>query len=281
MLRRPPTRESVFRLIETADNFVKYARPGGEPRARERAMARYRMARELAVQLGEREFVEIATLRMADLDRLAAQEEDAAPTTPAPAPLSAAPGDAHNDRAPPGQTLTRGWPVLHEGRIPSFNPDRWRLKLWGAAAREAELTYDELRALGPATMTSDFHCVTGWSKLDNTWTGVWFRDVAALAQPSASAQHVLAWCAYEYRTNVPLEILLEEGFLAWGHDGQDLAPEHGWPLRLVVPSRYAWKSAKWVQGLEFLTQDRRGYWEERGYHNRADPWNAERYSYQE
>lgn len=277
----PSTRDSIFRLIETADNFVKYAKPGGQTRARERATARYREARELAVAAGADELVRIATLRLADLDRQAAAEGAGTPAhTALMVPKAPATSDTAG-RVPPGQTLTRGWPVLHEGRIPKFDRESWRFKVWGEVESETELTYDELRALGPLQMRSDFHCVTGWSRLDNTWVGVRAADVLAKASVASGACNVLVHSSGAYTANLPLQTVEREGFLAWGHDGEDLAPEHGWPLRLVVPSRYAWKSAKWAEGLELLAADRRGYWELRGYHNRADPWLDERYAHQE
>lgn len=288
--RRQPTPESLHRLLETAGNFVKYARPGLQARARERALERYRSARDLAVQIGDQEVVRIATLRIQDLERAPAGAEAASvagdASQPAPAaglvPVGAVdlrPTD--RPRRPPDQSLTGGWPVLHEGRIPAFNPTVWRFRVFGEVERDVTLTYDEVQALGPAKIVSDFHCVTGWSKLDNAWAAVWARDVLALAGPKPSARHLIAHCHGGYTTNLPLDVVLGEGFLAWGHDGADLTPAHGFPLRLVVPSRYAWKSAKWVEGFELLEGDCRGFWETRGYHNRADPWRSERYSFQE
>jgi DMSO/TMAO reductase YedYZ molybdopterin-dependent catalytic subunit len=280
--------------METADNFVKYAKPGTEERSRQRALERYQSARDLAGQIGDKELVRIATLRISDLNREAVADATfadgssfpreaasaAAESPPDPAAVTSSPVPAR-DRVPPGQSLTKGWPVLHEGRIPRFDRKAWRLRVWGEAEREVIFTYDELQAVGLQTIRSDFHCVTGWSKLDNTWTGVWFRDVVAPAMPRSSARHVTAHCAHGYTANIPFDRVMEEGFFAWGHNGTDLAPEHGFPLRLVVPSLYAWKSAKWVEGVELMAADRRGFWEVRGYHNRADPWLQERYSYQE
>ncbi|HVL88629.1 MAG TPA: molybdopterin-dependent oxidoreductase, partial [Actinomycetota bacterium] len=130
--------------------------------------------------------------------------------------------------------------------------------------------------------TSDFHCVTGWSKLDNTWEGVSIHTVAEAAAIRPDATHVLALAPYAYSANIPLEVLLDDDvLLAWSHDGAPLEPEHGGPLRLVVPKRYAWKSVKWIEGLQVLDRDVRGYWEERGYHNNAEPFAEERYSWQE
>lgn len=273
---RRKDRGTVLRLLRTADNFVKY----GRPRARERAMDRIRQARELAVELGDAELARLATIRMADLDRAELDETLPAVVPPdeilAPAPMPDGIADMRPDaeRVPPNQTVTGGWPVLHTGRISRFDPSTWRLKVWGTVERRMALTYDELRAIGPTEMVSDFHCVTGWSKLDNRWAGVWFRDVVT---PGSDATTVLAY-AEHYSANVPLEVLMDEGFLAWGHNGDDLTAEHGYPLRLVVPSRYGWKSVKWLDGIQLLTRDERGYWEVRGYHNRADPWREERFA---
>ena len=144
------------------------------------------------------------------------------------------------------------------------------------------LTYEELKALPGMEMRSDFHCVTGWSKLDNYWTGVKMTTILDLAMPRGSATHVSVGDGDGYTANLPLEVLLDDDVMvAWAHNGHDLAPKHGFPLRLVVPKYYAWKSVKWVRSFELIAADRRGFWELRGYHNRADPWLEERYSYQE
>lgn len=189
---------------------------------------------------------------------------------------------ANQDRVPPGQHLVKGWPVLHYGPIPSFDPSTWDFRVWGEVGNPATLSYPEFRALPTVRVTADFHCVTKFSVLDNEWEGVPFRAICDLVKPNPSAQYVMAHCEYGYEANLPLEVLLDEDVLfAWGRNGEPLTPEHGYPLRLVVPKRYAWKSAKWIRGLEFMSGNRRGFWEERGYHNNADPWNEERYSYQE
>ncbi|MEX2555604.1 MAG: sulfite oxidase-like oxidoreductase [Actinomycetota bacterium] len=185
-------------------------------------------------------------------------------------------------RVPPNQRLTRGWPVLHASPVPKFNPAIWSFRVWGEVENEFELTWDEFRALPPVNTQSDFHCVTGWSKLDNTWDGVSFRAVADRAKPKPTAIHVLIHAEYGYTANLPIEAVLDDDVLfAWSHDGEPLEPEHGGPLRLVVPKLYAWKSAKWVRGVKFMDRDERGYWEVRGYHNQADPFREERYSWQE
>ncbi len=185
-------------------------------------------------------------------------------------------------RVPPNQRLTRGWPILHASPVPKFNPALWTFRMWGEVENEYEIGWDEFRGLPPMTMTSDFHCVTGWSKLDNAWEGVSFRSLAERANVKPSATHVLVHAEYGYTANLPIEAVLDDDVMfAWSHDGEPLEPEHGGPLRLVVPKLYAWKSVKWTRGVRFLDHDERGYWEVRGYHNHADPFREERYSWQE
>ncbi len=188
------------------------------------------------------------------------------------------------ERLPPGQRLVKGWPVLHEGDVPSFDATSWRLEVWGAVAQPVSLSWDELGALPHIEVTRDFHCVTTWSRYDNRWSGVPVSALLGLARPTAEASHVLVHCydGLGYTTNLALDDLARpDNLFATHHDGSPLTSERGGPVRLVVHHLYAWKSAKWVRGLELLTLDKRGYWEERGYHNRADPWLEERYSYQE
>lgn len=185
-------------------------------------------------------------------------------------------------RLPPGQVLSEKWPVLHHSDMPTVTTESFRLRLFGAVARPAEWTWDQLRSLPPIRIQSDFHCVTTWSTFDNDWEGVSFQTVAERVGPLPSARHVVLHASDGYTTNVPLRALLDDDvLLAWAHGGQPLSAEHGGPLRLVVPKLYAWKSAKWLSGIEVLERDRRGFWEERGYHNRADPWLEERFSHQE
>ncbi len=186
-------------------------------------------------------------------------------------------------RVPAGQTLTKKWPVLHYSGVPIFTDmSKWQFRIFGEADNLFTLSWQEFRALPSVRRTSDFHCVTTWSRLDNTWEGVLFSTVAALAQVRPGARHAMLHSFDGYYTNVPLSWLMQDDVLfAWSHDGKLLTEEHGGPLRLVVPKLYAWKSAKWVGGIEFLNNDKRGYWEERGYHNRGEPFAEERYSYQE
>lgn len=185
-------------------------------------------------------------------------------------------------RLPPGQRLGKGWPVLHYGPLPSFDEATWNFKVWGAVEHPVKFSYEEFRSLPVVRVRADFHCVTKFSVLDNEWEGVAFRELSRLVGPRQGAKHVMVHSEHGYEINLPLAVLMEEDVLfAWARNGESLSVEHGFPLRLVVPSRYAWKSAKWVRGVEFLEQDRRGFWEARGYHNNADPWAEERYSYQE
>jgi DMSO/TMAO reductase YedYZ molybdopterin-dependent catalytic subunit len=186
------------------------------------------------------------------------------------------------ERTPPGQTLTEKWPVLHYADVPRVTEESFRFKVWGLVDRPVEWTWREFVALPATRVTSDFHCVTTWSRLDNLWEGVLFSTVAERVGVQAAARHVMVHSSDGYYTNVGLDWLRDGDVLfAWSHDGRPLEAIHGGPLRLVVPKLYAWKSAKWVSGLEFMERDRRGFWEERGYHNRGEPFAEERYSYQE
>jgi DMSO/TMAO reductase YedYZ molybdopterin-dependent catalytic subunit len=183
------------------------------------------------------------------------------------------------ERLPPGQYLTDRFPVLHVGDVPETDLGTWDLHLFGTVAPERRLTWDALRALPEAQVTCDIHCVTKWSKLDTAWSGVRFRDVMALVDVDPAADTVIAHAENDYTTNVPLVTLLDDDvLLAWAYGGQPLEPEHGGPLRLLVPKRYFWKSAKWLRGLEWRVGDEPGFWESNGYHNDADPLLEQRYS---
>jgi len=183
------------------------------------------------------------------------------------------------DRLPPGQSLTLKWPVLHYGSIPRFDPTKWDFKISGQVEQPLRLTWEEFRALPETETTSDFHCVTRWSRLDNRWKGVLFTDVLKLVKPKPEAQFALILAEEGYTANVPLADLQRPNVLfAFDHDGESLAAEHGGPLRLIVPHLYGWKSVKWVRGLLLLGQDRLGFWERNGYHAYGDPWREQRYS---
>lgn len=180
---------------------------------------------------------------------------------------------------PPRQRAIESLPVLHQGGIPEFDPRTWAFRVWGLVERPLRLAYDELRALPAKEVVADVHCVEGWSVLDTRWEGVAPGELLRTAKPKPEARFVLVHCEGGYTTNLPLEALLgDDVVLAWRLNGEELSPEHGWPLRLVVPSRYFYKSAKWVRGLELLAEDRPGYWEQRGYHWNADPWKEERFA---
>lgn len=188
------------------------------------------------------------------------------------------------DRLPPGQYLPRGWPVLHYGPVPKWRPEAWDLRVFGETADglERRWTWEQFGALPRTQVQADFHCVTKFSVLDNTWTGVATGTLLELAPPAPDVTHVLVWAEYGYSANMTLEDFSSpQALLVTHRGGEPLTPEHGFPLRLVVPHLYAWKGPKWVRGVEWMTEDRRGFWEERGYHNRADPWQEQRYSYQE
>jgi DMSO/TMAO reductase YedYZ molybdopterin-dependent catalytic subunit len=185
-------------------------------------------------------------------------------------------------RLPPGQTLITKLPVLSYGPAPRFNPARWDFRAVGLVERPIRLTWEEFRALPISDQTSDFHCVTTWSRYDNRWEGLKTLDLARMVGVKPEARFVIVLCDGGYTTNLPIaEFLDDDVMLASRHDGKDLEPDHGWPLRLVVPKLYGWKSAKWVRAIEFAARDRRGFWEVRGYHNHGDPWKEERYSFEE
>jgi DMSO/TMAO reductase YedYZ molybdopterin-dependent catalytic subunit len=187
-------------------------------------------------------------------------------------------GAAEADRIPPNQRVTRDWPVLHAGRIPRFSEATWDFRVLGLVELPLRFTWPEFRTLPRVQVVSDVHCVTGWSRLDNRWEGVAARELLDRAGLKPEARFVLIHAEEGYATNLPLEVLRAPDVLfADTHDGRPLAPEHGFPLRLVVPKRYFWKSAKWVRGMELTARDRPGFWEVRGYNNNADPWREERY----
>jgi DMSO/TMAO reductase YedYZ molybdopterin-dependent catalytic subunit len=183
-------------------------------------------------------------------------------------------------RLPPGQYYTEKWPVLHAGEIPDVDLATWTLSVGGEVEEPLTLTYDELRALPATTVTTDIHCVTRWSRFDAGFTGVHWRELAKLCRPRQTANFAIAHAEHGFTANVPLSALEDENALiAYDADGEPLAPEHGWPVRLVVPSKYFWKSAKWLTGIELSSIDKPGFWERYGYHNDADFWQEERYGF--
>ncbi|MBJ7407059.1 MAG: sulfite oxidase-like oxidoreductase [Bradyrhizobium sp.] len=184
-----------------------------------------------------------------------------------------------DQRLPPGQHLTKDWPVLDLGVTPPVSRERWRLDVYGAVESPVFWTFDEFIAQKQDRFTSDIHCVTTWSRYDNEWDGLATRELLATCQPREDARFVVLHSYDGYTTNLALEdFAAEDALLAHSWSGQPLTEEHGGPVRLVVPHLYFWKSAKWLQAIEFLTKDAPGFWEVRGYHNRGDPWAEQRYS---
>jgi DMSO/TMAO reductase YedYZ molybdopterin-dependent catalytic subunit len=183
-------------------------------------------------------------------------------------------------RLPPGQYLTEKWPVLHAGDVPDVDLAAWTLQLTGQVEEHVSLTYDELRALPATTVTTDIHCVTRWSRFDAAFTGVHWLELAKLCRPKETAGFAIAHAEQGFTANVPLAALEDEqALVAYEADGEPLTPEHGGPVRLVIPSRYFWKSAKWLTGIELSAIDKPGFWERYGYHNDADYWQEQRYSF--
>jgi DMSO/TMAO reductase YedYZ molybdopterin-dependent catalytic subunit len=183
-----------------------------------------------------------------------------------------------NDRVPPGQHLAKGFPVLTYGQTPQVSTDEWEFKVWGLATPKT-FTWDDFMAMPQSHFTADFHCVTTWSKLDVQWTGVKVTDFMQQVELEPTAVHVMQHCYGEYTTNLAMEdFLREENFFAHTVFGEPLPADHGGPMRLVVPHLYAWKSAKWINGLEFLDHMELGFWERNGYHHRGEPFAEERYS---
>ncbi|MYA62142.1 MAG: sulfite oxidase-like oxidoreductase [Dehalococcoidia bacterium] len=180
--------------------------------------------------------------------------------------------------APPGQFVTEKFPVLTFGPTPRIDLSTWEFRVFGLVEEEISLDWEQFNALPQVTLDAEFHCVTQWSKLQNTWEGILFNDIMKLVKPKPEAKYVMAHCYGGYTTNVALDVLEDDDVLfAHSHDGAPLTPEHGGPMRLVVPKRYGWKSAKWVNGIEFMAEDAPGFWEVRGYHMEGDPWKEERF----
>ena len=193
-------------------------------------------------------------------------------------------------RLPPGQSLTQKFPVLHYGPVPKFNPATWDFRIWGEVEEEVRWTWEQFKQLPRAKVHMDIHCVTRWSKFDTQWEGVAVRTLVdeGLIQPLPSARFVVQHAEYGFTVNLPLEVVLQENFLLATHfNGEPITPDHGYPLRGVIghiPGRealkspYFWKGAKWLRGLEFLSEDRLGFWEQAGYHNEADVWKEQRFA---
>jgi DMSO/TMAO reductase YedYZ molybdopterin-dependent catalytic subunit len=196
---------------------------------------------------------------------------------------------AQSGRLPPGQSLTQKFPVLHYGAVPPFNPATWDFRVWGEVEQEVRWTWDEFQKLPRTRITMDLHCVTRWSKFDTDWEGVSLRTLMeqGLIRPKPTARFVLQHAEYGFTTNLPVEVMLQENFLLATHfNGEPISPDHGYPLRGVVgqingrndlKTPYLWKGAKWLRGLELMTHDRLGFWEQAGYHNEADIWKEQRF----
>jgi len=185
------------------------------------------------------------------------------------------------DRVPPGQFVTDKFPVLHAGNVPRYDPQTWDFQVYGEVENPLRLNREEFLKLPTKRVVCDIHCVTTWSKLDTEWEGVSTRHLLELAKPKPGAKYVIAECDEGFTANLLLEDLLADDVLcAYRYGGKDLTPEHGWPLRLMLPARYFWKSAKWLRALRIEKEDEPGFWEVRGYHNNADPWKEQRYGYQ-
>lgn len=193
-------------------------------------------------------------------------------------------------RMPPGQSLTQKFPVLHYGPIPPFKSETWDFRVWGEVEEEVSWTWNDFNQLPRTSLRMDIHCVTRWSKADTEWEGVSVANLIekGFIKPKPAAKFVMQHAEYGFTTNLPLDVVLQENFLLATHyAGESLTPEHGYPLRGVIghiPGRdelttsYFWKGAKWVRGLEFMAQDREGFWEQAGYHNQANIWKEERFS---
>ena len=183
-------------------------------------------------------------------------------------------------RLPPGQYLTAKWPVLHAGEVPHVDLATWTFRVFGEVEQEVTLDWEQFNALPRSSNVQDIHCVTRWSRFDTEFEGVHWRELAKLARPLPTARFVVAQAEHGFTSNVPLSFLEHENALLATHaEDEPLAAEHGGPMRLVIPGKYFWKSAKWLRGIELSAIDRLGFWERYGYHNDADPWQEQRYSF--
>ena len=190
------------------------------------------------------------------------------------------PDTKRENRVPPGQRLTERFPVLHAGSVPKYDLSKWTLKIFGLVEEKKTLNYEEFMSLPMVKVFSDIHCVTGWSRLNNLWEGVSTSVIKDLVNILPEAKFVIVHCAEGWTTNLTLEDFFQPDVLfVTKLDNEPNTSKHGAPCRFVVPRLYFWKSAKWVEGLEFTTKDKPGFWETRGYHNHGDPWKEERYSY--
>ena len=271
--------QEIGNLLVRADDLRKTASQRTYPEiALERAMELLDEARDWAadiddVELRRAQEVKI-TRRIADLEVDAIQPMLQPTPDVAPAPTTV----EDPRRVPPGQHLTAGWPVLHIGEVPALSPEDVTVTVTGRVHDRKVFDLAQLQTMPTTTVTRDMHCVTRWTRLDNTWTGVQVASLLEVARPRPEASHAVVAGYPAYTTNLDLDVLHEpDVLLAWAHDGEPLTPAHGGPLRLVVPSRYGWKSVKWVSEIRLTDRSVPGYWEERGYHDVADPWREQRY----
>lgn len=184
------------------------------------------------------------------------------------------------DRIPPNQRVTTTFPVLHYGDVPQIDLNSWELRVFGLVDEEKTWSWEEFLQFPRSTVQNDIHCVTGWTRLDNEWEGVLVRDLMKHVTVKSEARYVMLHAEQGWTTNLPLQdFLRDSSLLAFKHNGVDLTPEHGWPLRAVIPHLYFWKSAKWLRGIEFMAEDKEGFWERNGYHSYGDPWREQRFSW--
>jgi DMSO/TMAO reductase YedYZ molybdopterin-dependent catalytic subunit len=201
------------------------------------------------------------------------------PVKPRPETADTIQSPKQEPRLPPGQVLTEKWPVLQYGSVPAVKLETWNLSVTGLVEEPQVWDWAAFQELPRTAVHSDIHCVTRWSRYDNRWEGVSAKELLRRARPKPEARFAVIHAEQGFTTNLPLaEMLADDVLFADRHDGIELTPEHGWPLRLVVPRRYFWKSAKWVRSIDLVSEDRPGFWERNGYHNDADPWREERFS---
>jgi DMSO/TMAO reductase YedYZ molybdopterin-dependent catalytic subunit len=182
-------------------------------------------------------------------------------------------------RLPPGQSLTLKFPVLHYGPVPKANLDTWSFRAYGLVDREMTWSWQEFMQLPAKTLTCDIHCVTRWSKFDTVWEGVPFSKIVEMVGVKPEAKFVIMHAEYGYTANLPLDVMLDDDvLLTYRFDGKPLDPDHGYPLRSLIPKKYFWKSTKWLRGVEFVAEDQLGFWERAGYHNEADPFKEQRFA---
>ncbi len=219
---------------------------------------------------------------MFGMDRSKNQTDEIRTSEGLPADVIVSPDTRRANRIPPGQSRTKKWPVLDASGPPSLDLAAWRFRMGGLVGKDVEWSWDEFVKLPRVKVFSDFHCVTRWSRLGNLWEGVSTRTLLELSGGAREGARFVTVSGYDrgWTTNLPLEhFLADDALVAILHDGESLTLEHGGPARLIIPSLYAWKSAKWISSVELIAKDRPGFWEVNGYHMRGDPWSEERYNF--